>query len=213
MITFTFNSSTNRRSLTERIHFKIKQNLPLAKIDCATLTVIVSPSLTPIWEIGSLYPCLLYRCRSPSSRYPIHTKTEVGESCDVWCLLMLQMMWPIRGQNIWKTFPGSEIQYSNDGNQKIIGNQWEKQNAQSIIGQEFAQCTMYIYAETVLQINLQGDFTCKPRGTIWIASTQMGRFYKTVRWGGWAAWPEAKSNSKGAIRLESTHIRWFSIWL
>ncbi len=34
----------------------------------------------------------------------------------------------------------------------------------------------------------------------------------TVRQGGWTAWMAAKDNSRGAIKLKSTQIRWFSWW-
>jgi hypothetical protein len=44
---------------------------------------------------------------------------------------------------------------------------------------EFEQCSMYVNAGTILSMNLREelkmDFACKPRGTIWIESTQFKR--------------------------------------
>jgi hypothetical protein len=55
-------------------------------------------------------------------------------------------------------------------------------NVQSTGKQKNEQCTKYIYAETVLSMTLRGnsrgEYAGKPRGAIWVESTQIRWFSK-----------------------------------
>ncbi len=125
---------------------------------------------------------------------------EVGESCDVWCLMTQSCRWinQFKDWNTWNTFPGSEN--SNDNKWTIIGKSWMKQNMQSWMEQNFNSAQYsYIHSDhptNESQGKLKGFFLHASQGGCLdqVHSDQM--VLKIVKEGGWAMWAVAKSNSR-----------------
>jgi hypothetical protein len=134
-----------------------------------------------------------------------YTKMEVGESCDIWCLLswsciLCNQFWD---RNTWNTLTGSD--YSNDNNWKIMS------DAEYSISQQIENWTVYkIYTcRDHHSMNLRGNsrriLHASQRGSSQLSldgspDSQAGRL-SCVSGG--------QKQLKEAIRLKSTHIRWF----
>ncbi len=75
-----------------------------------SISPTVSPPLTPICEIGSVYPSHIYCCNRPS-RHPI-LKVGVSESYDVQCLLTQSYRY-CNATNLGIEIPGIHFQDQN----------------------------------------------------------------------------------------------------